>query len=102
MPRLRFTVRRMMLAVAIVATVIGFLRFAADRHDELVSTYAPGPGTGMHPGVHWKAIAFFYVTYVALPALAAALVIVLALRRYQRASARSSRLPVAPDPPEPE
>jgi hypothetical protein len=92
MPRLRFTVRQMMVVVALVAAVMGlsierhrrFARIAA-RHRAVMyegASVVAGPRPGYRlTGSGWR----HFKTYL----------------KYARA-ARYPWLPVAPDPPEPE
>jgi len=96
MPRLRFTVRRMMIAVAIVAALLGwlgerrarFLRLSA-HYGRLAKSYLdlqPDPQPGEYPdATGWRQIIWSW-----------------GLRsKYERA-ARYPWLPIAPDPPEPD
>ena len=103
LPRFQFTLRRMMVAVAIVGSLLAYAGYVMDRASDLLQASIPPPVPGWTPRPHivLDELAHFLARYVLLPLAVAYLGFVGTWLIRKKRAACNPWLPVAPETPEP-
>jgi hypothetical protein len=106
MPRVRFTIRRMIVAVAALAVMFAYAVFVRDRYSDLIKTSTPLPlkvkGLRDEPYVTFEGLVYFLGMY-GLPPFCLIYVGCIAVWLVGNRPVRRGRVSyVAPDPPDPE
>jgi hypothetical protein len=105
LPRVRFTVRRLMVVVVVAAILSGYAVFVRSRYLDLFETHAipsPQSGSPVRPRIASVELDYFLAHYFLLPAWLVALGSVTAFLIGTRLAWRRRGTNVKLDPPEPQ